>query len=278
MERTIHYREDFALEMFSSKAYLAVNKKLIKKYGPEVAVYLSNLIDRYKYFLETDQLRDGVWFYSKNEQQMEATGLTESKLKKCKAILKEDKILVTRLFGIPGNMYYALNMNLLLRRIIPLSRGSRKSLNKPSDFQQNLLYNKITQTGCDKISTYLPQAQRLSKIIQYKKNITHQLPQIKTWAKEITRLIRENKVTIERVDKALDWYEFNIGGEYVPVIESGSSFRTKFINLEAAIDRSKSPYKSSNLPKFKYNDNGVKYYLNEKNGHYYTKSGRLFID
>ena len=41
---------------------------------------------------------------------------------------------------------------------------------------------------------------------------------------------------------AMRWYEEHIGEPYVPVIESGTSFRKKFIKLEEAITRSENSY------------------------------------
>jgi hypothetical protein len=51
------------------------------------------------------------------------------------------------------------------------------------------------------------------------------------------------------VQKALDWYEIYKGGEYIPVIESGSSLRDKFVKLENAMERNAHNYKIT--PKYK---------------------------
>ena len=58
-----------------------------------------------------------------------------------------------------------------------------------------------------------------------------------SWANEIRKLVEIDGVSIQRVETALDWYEENIGGQYIPVIESGSSLRNKFIKLEDAMRR-----------------------------------------
>ena len=89
---------------------------------------------------------------------------------------------------------------------------------------------------------YLALATKLSEIIQTKKNIKHTKSQIQAWAKQFARLERENKVQYERQMTAMRWYEEHIGEPYVPVIESGSSFRKKFIKLEEAITRSENSY------------------------------------
>jgi hypothetical protein len=86
---------------------------------------------------------------------------------------------------------------------------------------------------------YFPIAKRLSEIILTNKNIKHTTQQLKTWTKDIRQLVETNGVKEQRIHLALDWYADNIGGEYVPVIESGSSLKLKFEKLEAAVERSK---------------------------------------
>jgi len=98
----------------------------------------------------------------------------------------------------------------------------------------------------DKSIPYKPLATQLSDIIQTNKSITHTPGQIKAWAKELQKLESQNKITIPRMQNAMTWYSHNISELYVPVIESGKSFREKFIKLEAAIERSEQrPFKKS---------------------------------
>lgn len=89
---------------------------------------------------------------------------------------------------------------------------------------------------------YLALATKLSEIIQTKKNIKHTKSQIQAWSKEFARLERENGIQYQRQKAAMRWYEEHIGDPYTPVIESGTSFRNKFIKLEAAIVRSENSY------------------------------------
>jgi hypothetical protein len=46
----------------------------------------------------------------------------------------------------------------------------------------------------------------------------------------------------------LDWYEDNRGGQYTPIVESGSSLREKFIRLESAMEREQHPFKEKEQP------------------------------
>ncbi len=115
MERTtISINNDQALELFSSDSYLTVNKRLLSHYGLEVAVFLCNLVDKYLYFKYKRLLEKDNWFFLTHAQQTEQTGLTESKLRKCKNTLKRDKVIQTRMGGVPAKEKYLLNISVLL--------------------------------------------------------------------------------------------------------------------------------------------------------------------
>ena len=84
----------------------------------------------------------------------------------------------------------------------------------------------------------MPHARFLARIVQGRKNIDIDRHKKWAWSNEIRKLIyTSERVGHERVDAALRWYWKNAGGEYVPVIESGKSFRDKFAKLEAAMER-----------------------------------------
>jgi len=80
-------------------------------------------------------------------------------------------------------------------------------------------------------------AERLSEIVRKQKNIKIDNRKISSWAKSVDLLIHTDGVDEQRVDKALTWYSENVGGDYIPVIESGKTFREKFGKLESAIKR-----------------------------------------
>ena len=84
---------------------------------------------------------------------------------------------------------------------------------------------------------FLHLAEKLAGIIQTNKNIKVTPSRLTSWAGEIGKLSRIEGVQPQRIDQALDWYAENIGGKYIPVIESGSSLRNKFIKLEEAMKR-----------------------------------------
>ena len=118
---------------------------------------------------------------------------------------------------------------------------------------------------------YLPIVKYLSKTSQTNKNIQHTSSQLKTWSNDIRRLVENNKVSIKRIKEVLKWYKQNIGGEYIPVIESGSSLREKFTRLEDAMQRGTGHHsKPSSII-----ESGRKWYL-EADGEYYNKDGEIF--
>lgn len=84
---------------------------------------------------------------------------------------------------------------------------------------------------------YLPICSKLSRIIQSKKNIKHTPAQFRNWSDEIRKLVEGNKISIKRINIALDWYKNRIGEKYIPVVESGASLREKFTRLENAMKR-----------------------------------------
>ena len=80
-----------ALELLSSDSFLVVNKKLIKKFGPNTAVFLSNLIDKYKYFQQKELLIDDGFFILRENLILEY-GFTKRTILNCKTTLKNENI------------------------------------------------------------------------------------------------------------------------------------------------------------------------------------------
>lgn len=119
---------------------------------------------------------------------------------------------------------------------------------------------------------YLALATKLSEIIQTKKKIKHTQSQIQAWSKQFARLERENGIQYQRQMTAMRWYEEHIGEPYVPVIQSGSSFREKFMNLEAAITRSENSYTQKTK-----NNSGIAYFDPEYNDILMRKAKKIKV-
>ncbi|MBD3195911.1 MAG: hypothetical protein GF317_12690, partial [Candidatus Lokiarchaeota archaeon] len=77
----------------------------------------------------------------------------------------------------------------------------------------------------------------LSRILMKKKNISISNDRVWKWSEHIYRLYRIEGIPEKRMIESLNFYEQHIGDKYIPVIESGRSFREKFLKLESAMDR-----------------------------------------
>jgi len=102
-------QEEVALQAFSSGAFLSVNKTLLRHYGPEPALILSNWIDKQIYFKAHFPKNDG-WFFLTHEQQREQLGVTDHAIRKVKKLLRKDGILETKQMGIPAKEWYKINI------------------------------------------------------------------------------------------------------------------------------------------------------------------------
>jgi len=97
--------------------------------------------------------------------------------------------------------------------------------------------NNAEKIVADNAEKFLELAKKLAFIILDNKKVKHSNQELKQWANDIKLLNQNNKVEINRIEDALEWYDDNIGGEYIPAIESGYSLRNKFTKLENAIER-----------------------------------------
>jgi hypothetical protein len=284
MERTKLPLDEYALEIFSSDAYLSVNKKLLIFYGPDIAIFLSNLIDRYKYLKSKKELVND-WFFLTHSEQEKQTGLTLTKLRNCKAILKEQNILEVQLKGAPPKEMYKINLSLLTRTILTsiVNRQDSGGLNVRNPDGSIIINNYINNIPIDKKpkakernKIYLPIAEYLSRIIQRNKNIIHTNSQLMSWTDDIRHMVEDNGITTDRIFSALHWYRKNIGGQYIPIIESGKSLREKFQKLEAAEQRENNSSKPNN--KASIIDDGIKYLWDPKSNCYrHCKTNEVYI-
>lgn len=99
-------------DLFSSDSFLVLNKKLLKRYGPERAVFITNLFDKLQYFKSPDG-----WFYHTHQHQIAETGLIENTIRRFKKELCDDGILETKFKGIPAKEYYRIDINKLIETL-----------------------------------------------------------------------------------------------------------------------------------------------------------------
>lgn len=282
------YLESLAIEAFGSDGYFTINKQLASSIGILPSALLGLYLDRYKYFKNKYPENNG-WFYITHEVIMKQFCLSEFTVRKTKGYLQNELgIIQTKMSGQPAKEYIKINFIALISNVglnlsetKPLDLSKTKGLIKePIIKDKKEIYKEKSNDflnsdlqPINKNKLYLPIAKDLADIITSKKKIRILPKTIPSWADEIRKLVTENQIPIKRVTTALEWYKENIGGNYVPVIESGKSLREKFLKLEAAIKRDDTP-EETKPPKYFDNmaydyDPKRKWWFNRGNGDRY---------
>jgi hypothetical protein len=267
------------LNLLTHSRYTLLNWDLLQHIGINPHLVLLHLLSKYEYLVQTGKSDDNQWFYCLSEEIKETTTLTHPRQQKAIKILQDLDFIQVERKGIPAKLYFKINLEVIKQFFLQENNETRitKTENLDSLKQRNLnlenresillLTNTINNntikeelnyivaensaTVNSKNEKYLPIAYKLGEIITSKKKIKINQSKLKSWAVSIRQLIERDDVQIERVNTALDWYEDNIGGDYVPVIESGKSLREKFIKLENAIERDKKPIAGKTRTGFK---------------------------
>lgn len=274
-----------ALHTLGSDSYLVVNKTLLNMFGPNAAIFLSNLIDKYKYFLNTGKLCSDGSFHLTHRWQVEQTGMSEYEIQTCKRRLKEAGIITTQKKGIPAKEYYYIDWKKLVRDFTAENSKVRlrgQVLRNPQDKTPGILRaiykdnkfnnNKVIKLHSlefllnydeldlkEKTNHFIPHAQYLASIIKSQRDYKIDKTKIKSWANEIRKVYQTDGVPAKRIREALEWYEQNIGGMYIPVIFSGAAFRNKFPALEEAMVRQSRPKPKTNSTTFGKRTKGTQY-------------------
>lgn len=99
--------------ILSQSAWWVVNKAVSKKLGIETAVYLADLVSKYEYFENRNQLdSDGYFFNEKKNIEFDTT-LTPYKQDLALEKLVELEIIHTKKAGIPPKLFYKINFKKL---------------------------------------------------------------------------------------------------------------------------------------------------------------------
>ena len=85
---------------------ISIDRKIIKAFEPDVAIFLINLFFR-------DSKDKGKFFIFTHEDQKQTTKLTDHSIRKSKKFLKKLGILDTMMIGIPAKEWYCINFNKL---------------------------------------------------------------------------------------------------------------------------------------------------------------------
>ena len=277
MKLNSEQKKELLINTLRSESSLIINKVLIERIGLIPAVLLSNYLEKQLYFDKKYSDNNG-WFYQTHSQIQNQIFLSERELIKAKKALISSKLIEIKRQGLPAKEWIRINydkiLSLLTGEILSAQVPAESSALDPAE--SSALYNKsinnksikrkriyvatkvATDTPKNKNAKFVPISLELKQIVQSQKNINISTQKINSWANSIRLLVETDGVSLERVEKALNWYKNHYSDDYVPVIESGITFRKKFTRLEDAIERSTKTFKrntqKSGFKKGKLND------------------------
>lgn len=264
MKLNSEQKKELLINTLRSESSLIINKVLIERIGLIPAVLLSNYLEKQLYFDKKYSDNNG-WFYQTHSQIQNQIFLSERELIKAKKALISSELIEIKRQGLPAKEWIKINydkiLSLLTGEILSALVPAESSALDPAE--SSALYNKsinnksikrkriyvatkvATDTPKNKNAKFVPISLELKQIVQSQKNINISTQKINSWANSIRLLVETDGVSLERVEKALNWYKEHYSDDYVPVIESGITFRKKFTRLEDAIERSTKTFKRS---------------------------------
>jgi hypothetical protein len=236
---------------------------LLREANHKEIKYNGNTIKRGQLFRSYEDIREGTKWYIGWRKMM----YNENSTKKAMKFLRDTQRITTKkelggvLITICNYAYYQDKKNYegtmegtdertidepLTNHPIPYTNKNDKKEKKEEEIPLPLFPKKLSAK--ERSYEYLPIAKRLSRIVQETKNITHEKQQIHSWANEIRKLVETNGVSVERINKGLDYLQKHSGEMYCPEIESGATLREKFTKIESAISRDKLPQQTFKCP------------------------------
>jgi len=92
-------------------SFFRANKSMCRRFGPEVAVFMANLMENYIYWKEKDKNKkfNGTFFLT-HERQSDQTGMSSKIIKRCKEIAVLNGWITTRKHGIPAREWYEIHV------------------------------------------------------------------------------------------------------------------------------------------------------------------------
>ena len=111
--------DELLITYFSKDGYLKVDKKMIKSLGILLAVFLSDLLSKRKYFLDKGMIKDG-WFFNTQENRKKDTGLSSYQQTRILKGLVKKKIIETKLEGIPARQFFKIDSKVIILQILSI--------------------------------------------------------------------------------------------------------------------------------------------------------------
>lgn len=279
------------LELLRSHDHLRLSNITIEAFGLISAALLGCYLN--KLYQSGDP--EG-WFRISYQEQCKELNIGKSVIRAHKQELIDRGVIISKMKGMPSQEFLKFDLHVLTTILVPVVRKSNEWQDRISSIiiNNNLIYPKedITclpisdkkespkkDSAKERNEKYLPLAKFLSKIVQSQKNMKYTPQQIAAWCNDIRQLSENNGISIERIRSSLIWYRKHVGGQYIPVIESGKSLKEKFVKLEAAMEREERGFERKDISSHtkKKEAYGDTWYL-AADGEYYNDEGEMLRD
>lgn len=102
------------INTLSQDANLFINKKILAKYGCDLALFISFITNQYNYFLTTNQLTENKMFFATDDDIFLFTNMPRTRITTIKKKAQELNLISIKKFGQPLKTYYKVNFELLV--------------------------------------------------------------------------------------------------------------------------------------------------------------------
>lgn len=247
------------LQMFDGNRWFRFPKDFLKFLSFRESVVLASIINQSCIF--KDQMDKNRYFPCSNERIRKDIHIGEKQIKNSLKILSEIGVLKVARRGMPSKRWIRVDVDKILFCIT--SSGAQKGLTSgahmgPTAYSPKgeYLYKELCRTSenvrpLDTSNPFFKMASHFAKTIQKIQNMSKP-PNVNQWTKDLQRIHTKEGIATLRIGIVMKWYckqfdrknnqwESSTSSKFlppfVPVAMSGRAFRTKFFQIENAMER-----------------------------------------
>lgn len=205
------------IELLSENGFIKYNKKIGKLLGFDASVLLGELCSKYKYFEIREELKDGMFYLTRNTIE-EDIGMSSDYQRTALKKLTKAGVVEVKKIGMPSKNYYKINEQVLCEL---LSKSTESKENQQlsvspttsdgSDRQQvvaktdtnKIIYNNIYK-GCESEDSH-------ESVSEERLNYNHLRSQIMQCCEELSVDSSDSELIYKIIFKYLVSYELNTG-------------------------------------------------------------------
>ena len=167
------------INTLSQEANLFINKKILAKYGLDLAVFISFLVNQYNYFLSNNQLTEDKMFFATDDDIFLFTNMPRTRITSIKKQAQKLGIISIKKLGQPVKTYYQVNFEYLVNILSTTETVKELAYNRTlsdedltEDYIKNLSYRDL-RLLCKKLSISYKNLSKkqdyINKILEEKK-------------------------------------------------------------------------------------------------------------